>query len=38
MEKKTIMLDKATQSNLTPAQVYERLQEGNHRYVKSQLT
>ena len=32
------MLDKETQSNLTPAQVYDRLQEGNQRYVNSQLT
>jgi carbonic anhydrase len=32
------MLDKETQSNLTPARVYDRLQEGNQRYVNSQLT
>ena len=38
MEKKSIMLDKETQSNLTPVQVYDRLQEGNQRYVNSQLT
>lgn len=38
MKKKSIMLDKETQSNLTPAQVYDRLQEGNQRYVNSQLT
>jgi len=38
MKKKSVMLDKETQSNLTPAQVYDRLQEGNQRYVNSQLT
>jgi carbonic anhydrase len=38
MKKKSVMLDKKTQSNLTPAQVYDRLQEGNQRYVNSQLT
>ena len=38
MEKKSIMLDKATQSALTPAQVYFKLKEGNSRYVNSQLT
>ncbi|MDG1291616.1 MAG: carbonic anhydrase family protein [Flavobacteriaceae bacterium] len=38
MEKKSKMLDKATQSGLTPAQVYINLKEGNSRYVNSQLT
>jgi carbonic anhydrase len=38
MKKKSVMLDKETQSNLTPAQAYDRLQEGNQRYVNSQLT
>lgn len=38
MKKKSVMLDKETQSNLTPARVYDRLQEGNQRYVNSQLT
>jgi carbonic anhydrase len=38
MEKKSIMLDKETQSNLTAEQVCQRLQEGNDRYVNSQLT
>jgi carbonic anhydrase len=38
MKKKSVMLDKETQSNLTPAQVYDRLQEGNQRYVNSQPT
>lgn len=38
MEKKSRMLNKASQSFLTPAQVYENLREGNTSYVKSQLT
>jgi carbonic anhydrase len=32
------ILDKQTQSSLTPSQVYEFMKEGNQRYVDSQLT
>jgi len=32
------ILDKQTQSGLTPSQVYEFMKEGNQRYVDSQLT
>jgi len=35
---KSNILDKQTQSGLTPSQVYEFMKEGNQRYVDSQLT
>jgi carbonic anhydrase len=35
---KSNILDKQTQSSLTPSQVYEFMKEGNQRYVDSQLT
>lgn len=35
---KSSILDKETQTNLTPSQVYDLLKEGNQRYVDSQLT
>jgi carbonic anhydrase len=38
MAKKSIMLDKETQSNLTAQQVLINLQEGNNRYINNQLT
>ena len=38
MEKKTNILDKETQSQLTPQQVYDRLQSGNDNYVNNRLS
>ena len=35
---KSNILDKQTQTGLTPSQVYEFMKEGNQRYVDSQLT
>jgi len=35
---KSNILDKQTQSGITPSQVYEFMKEGNQRYVDSQLT
>ena len=38
MEIKSELLNKETQTKLTPDQVYDALKQGNKRYITNQLT